>query len=434
MKIIQIAENQKEIWNGFIAGNSPESFLQAWEWGKFNQALGRKIWRLGVVQSSKFKVQSREIPNSKFQIQNKFKIQNSNLIAVALVLKYDLPLGRSYLYCPRGPVIRNWEIGKLGNWETLDFLFKEIGKIARKEKSLFLRFDPPVEENLKSKIWNLEQNKFSFLKNGRGEIFKKTPNEIQPQNTLILDLTKSEEELLKEMKSKTRYNIRLAERKGVRIENHESRITNQKYFKKDFEKFWRLTEETARRDNFKSHNKNYYWRMLESCGKRNTEPECEFAKKFHSPDGTMEPTKKERKFSFPTDLRAKLYLAEYENKIIAANIVLFFGDYCVYLHGASSNKYRNVMAPYLLQWRQILDAKKMGCKKYDFWGVSPTNKDTECPMEHLVSSADWGGITRFKKGFGGEERNYIGAYDLVFDRWEYKLYKFIKRAKIIFNF
>ena len=299
---------------------------------------------------------------------------------MALIIKYELPFGQSYLYCPRGPIISQ----KFIKSKVVDFLFSEIKKIAKEKKTMFLKIDPPVPLLTK-------RTKVIFTN------FKKSSSEIQPKNTLILDLTKSEEELLKEMKPKTRYNIRLAERKGVEIINTKYQIPNTKYFSN----FWELVEETSRRDKFASHNKDYYWKMLESC--------CD----------------REQKFSFP--LTAKLYLAEYKNKTIAANIVLSFGDFCVYLHGASSGEYRNVMAPYLLQWQQILDAKKTGCKAYDFWGIEESQKSVKSKVCKVKS--DWGGITRFKKGFGGEERNYIGAYDLVFNWKKYYLYKIFKKIR-----
>ena len=392
MQTIQFKESQKESWNEFVAENNSESFLQSWEWGEFQKSLGRKIWRIGIVEDESLSGDKSE--NIKYQISNiKF-----NLLAVALIVKQDLPFGRSYFYCPRGPVIKLSNI-KYQESNILDFLFREIKKIGKKERGLFLRIDPPIGCNRREQACL-----FSTIR------IKKSPNEVQPRNTLILDITKSEEELLKEMKQKTRYNIRLAERKGIKILNYESGIMNQECFRKQFDKFWELVKETSQRDKFGSHSKNYYWKMLEiraqdtrSNNQKNINNQAAKNKKY---------------------LQAKLYLAEYDHKIIAANIVLYFGDMAVYLHGASSNKYRNVMAPYFLQWRQIMDAKKAGCKRYDFWGVS---SDTECSQRgHSVS---WGGITKFKKGFGGYEKNYIGAYDLIFDNIGYPIYGFMRKIK-----
>ena len=381
MQIIQFKENQKEVWNKFIAENSSESFLQAWEWGSFQESLGRKIWRMGIVKSQKSKVKSLEI-------------SNSSLLGMILIVKYDLPFGQSYLYCPRGPVAKASSI-KYQASSIFNFLSDEIKKIAKEEKAMFLKIDPPAELD--------REIEAPPLKKGTGGIFKKSSSEIQPRDTLILDLTKSEEELLKEMKPKTRYNIRLAERKGVKVINPKSQIPNPKYFNE----FWRLINETSERDKFASHNKDYYWKMLKSLN-------------FFQ-DGKQDSKQK---------LQAKLYLAEYENKTIAANIVLSFGDFCVYLHGASSSKYRNVMAPYLLQWMQILGAKKTGCKSYDFWGIDSSKFQIPNPKSQINSKFnDWSGITRFKKGFGGQERNYVGAYDLVFNWEKYYMYKFFRRIK-----
>ena len=238
---------------------------------------------------------------------------------------------------------------------------------------------------------------------------------------MILDITKSEEELLKEMKPKTRYNIRLAKRKGVDIGYWILDTKNKEYFRKKFERFWELAEETSKRDKFASHNKNYYRKMLESLNGIHTPSP--------SQEGNIRISNLSQEGNNLYHLQAKLYLAEYKNKTIAANIVLSFGDFCVYLHGASSGEYRNVMAPYLLQWQQILDAKKTGCKAYDFWGVSNLKATCRHVAFRFDKKSDWGGITRFKKGFGGQERNYIGAYDLVFNWEKYYLYKLFKKIK-----
>ena len=193
-----------------------------------------------------------------------------------------------------------------------------------------------------------------------------------------MDLTVGEEELLKNMHQKTRYNIRLAEKKEVKIRVGETQ--------EDFEIFWSLCEDTSSRDNFKSHAKQYYQEIF----------------KILVPSGFT-----------------KLYLAEFEGKALAANLVYNFGDTSTYVHGASANEYRNLMAPHLLQWRQIQDAKADGYKYYDFWGVAPDDS-----KEHR-----WAGITRFKKGFGGQGVNYLGVYDLILKGFWYKIYKLAKKLR-----
>ncbi|MCK4592503.1 peptidoglycan bridge formation glycyltransferase FemA/FemB family protein [Candidatus Parcubacteria bacterium] len=446
MEIINVGEEQKEIWNKFIAENNSESFLQSWEWGEFQSKIGRKVWRIGIANDDLSDENRTKVSSIKYQVSS------DNLVVVALIVKHDLPFGQSYLYCPRGPVI---EKSKIKNQKSkfFDVLFDEIKKITEEEKSLFLKIDPPIKMNQESGIRNHE-----YFTN-----FKKSSSEIQPRDTLILDITKSEEELLKDMKQKTRYNIRLAGKKELRITNYELRTDNKKVFKEKFEKFWDLIKETSRRDKFVSHSKDYYWKMFESLNnnysknvilRRNDEESRSYTHKTVVQNYTVLNSGSFDSLSLAQDdstrignnsnLIARLYLAEYDNKIIAANLVLFFGDMAVYLHGASSNEYRNVMAPYSLQWRQILDAKEAGCKKYDFWGVSATvrqahhdiHRQAHCDNGVILSlSKDkkdtWSGITRFKKGFGGYEKNYIGAYDLIFSNIGYRIYGFLKRIKDI---
>ena len=307
-------DQQKEIWNQFIIQNKG-SFLQSWQWGEFQKLLNRKIWR----------------------------IQADNL--KALVIKYDLPLGKNYLYCPMGLVTE----------DNLNSFLEEIKEIAQQEKSIFFKIEP-----CRSPRSDLYQ---------KGLIFKQSQKQIQPLKTVILDITKSEQELLSQMHQKTRYNIRLAQKKGVAIEisNSESQI------------FLDLLEKTAKRDKFHLHPRKYYEKMLDVLGK----------------EGMV-----------------KLILAKYQNQIIAANLVCFFGQTAIYLYGASDYNFRNLMAPYLLQYQTILQAKELGYKYYDFWGIDEKK---------------WPGVTRFKRGFNGKEVTYHGAFDLVFKSSWYRIYNIARK-------
>jgi lipid II:glycine glycyltransferase (peptidoglycan interpeptide bridge formation enzyme) len=366
MQVVNITN--KEQLNNFVDRQKHSQFLQSWEWGEFQKKVTGDILRLGIQE-------------------------NNQLIAVATIIKKLLPIGKSYFYCPRGPVIKLEVIAATAGQESKKLevnrlLFDKVRDLVKNEGAIFLRFEPLLD--IKGQILNF---KFSPpwprpardeapLKRGRGrdpddnKMHKKVAGQIsktidvQPSRTLILDLAKSEEELLNNMHQKTRYNIRLAEKKGVKIIKGD---INQ------FENFWQLTGETSQRDKFRLHSRNYYHKMLE------------IDKNF-----------------------IKLFLAEYDNKIIAANIVSFFGDTATYLHGASSNKYRNVMAPHLLQWHCIKLAKEQGYKYYDFSGIDE-NK--------------WPGLTRFKKGFGGSVFEYPGTFDLVFDKKWYGIYKLIRRLR-----
>jgi len=268
-----------------------------------------------------------------------------------LFVKNNLPRGKSYLFCPRGPK------------ELTEDFIKTVKKLAKKEKSIFVRIEPlqEIKKTIKQKI-------------------KKT-KDINPANTLVLDLSLSEEQLLSNMKQKARYNLNLAKKKGVVIE----KTTNSENAKI----FYEIAKETSARDKFGVHSKKHYKNLLETFG----------------PKRMM-----------------VLYLARYEGKYIAANLVSFFGNTVSYLHGASANEYRNVMAPYLLQWQAILDAKKEGYQYYDFWGIAPDDNP----------SHKWAGVTRFKKGFGGEQLNYPGTYDLVISKSWYAIYKVMRFLNRIF--
>ena len=153
--------------------------------------------------------------------------------------------------------------------------------------------------------------------------------------------------------------------------------------KKYVEEFLKLTKETAKRNGITSHPEEYYRKMIESL------PESMF----------------------------KIYVAEYDEKIIAANLMLFFDDTATYLHGASGNEYRNLMAPYLLQWQAILDAKNDGYKFYDLGGIK--------------TSGGWQGITKFKLGFSPETKpmEFPGSYDIIIDRNKYLLYRVLQKIK-----
>ena len=339
MRVIQITD--KKQYNNFVGAQKHSQFLQSWEWGEFHKKVSGDVWRLGVLD-------------------------NGKLVAAAAIIKKQLPMGKSYFYCPRGPIV-NYELSITNYQLILESLFNEINNIAKNEGVMFLRFDPPASYKLQTISYKLNKTL-----------------DVQPSKTLILNLSKSEKELLKNMRQKTRYNIRLAEKKGVKI--IDAGLDR-------FEDFWRLMGETSERDNFRTHGINYYKAML-------ADPEGLRARR---PSGSA--------------MAIKLFIAEYRKKPIAANIVSFFGDTATYMHGASSMNYRNVMAPYLLQWRAIKLAKKSGRKYYDFYGVDEKK---------------WPGVTRFKKGFSGRAVNYPGTFDLIFDSSWYNVYKMVRRVRRTF--
>jgi len=333
----------------FIQQNSPDGgFLQSKNWRKFQEAVGKKT----------------------------YKILGDNFCAS--IIEHKLPVLGNYFYIPRGPVmpISN----KVSNTKFQNF-FDRMINLAKKEKVGWVRMDV-ADENM------LKMIRDCFHPRRIGLKIRKAPHNMQPKEIFMVDITKSEEKLLAEMKSKTRYNIRLAKRRGVFVKaNPKSQIPNSLYV----DEFLRLVKTTSKRNKIKSHPDNYYIKMLETIPEKNL----------------------------------KLYMAKYKGVIIAVNLISFYGSTATYLHGASDNKYRNVMAPYLLQWQAIKDAKKMGYKRYDMGGIKIPNSKFQIP------NSSWAGITRFKLGFSPQTKPIIfpGSYDIIISPLKYWMYKIIQPVK-----
>ena len=287
----------------------------------------------------------------------------------ALMIRNTLPVVGGYFFVPRGPIIQDQRSDDAGA------LVLKMIEAGIKERAGWIRVEPQTEQDLET---------IKRAVGGRYTITKSKKNH-EPAQTLMLDLTKSQDQLLLEMKPKTRYNIRLSMKKGVKV--FASRD------KEHVQKFCGLIEETAKRDRITAHPKNYYVTMLASLEQDALE----------------------------------LLAAEYEGTIIAANLVSFYGGVATYLHGGSSDNQRNVMAPFLLQWESIILAQQKGCIRYDFGGVKIMDaKDQESGMKN-----DWEGITRFKRGFcpDQEPMNFPGCYDIILKPMTYQLYRFLQNAK-----
>lgn len=275
---------------------------------------------------------------------------------------YTLPVVGSYLYFPRGPVTDPAHA-------RMDRLAQELFEIAEKTDIHWIRIELPAAKS----VDQLQ----AFI----GKKIVKAPHDMQPQETFVIDIAKDTETLLAEMKPKTRYNIRLAEKKGVRVFT-----TREKQYQ---EKFLDLIEATADRKEITPHPRAYY-------------------ENFFS--------------SFSEDV-CQLFVAEYEGRVVAANMMIVFGTWAYYLHGGTDHAYREAMAPYLLQWRQICAAKELGCEQYDFGGVRIATQKT--------GDSAWAGITRFKQGFSTvtEPLLFAGTYDIVLDSAAYFLYEYLRLLK-----
>ncbi len=329
---MQIIETQdRDAYTRFVTGHGG-GILQSWQWGEFQRKLNRKVWRLLLATNS------------------------GKHLAAATIIKNPLAQGKSYFYCPRGPVLA----ASPNPEKVWQLLLDKIDDLVISERPVFLRCDP-------------ESSDPAIAEQLLGHGFRKLDWEIQPKDTNIVDLTGDEADVLHRMKPKARYNIHLAARRGVIIEHFRDggRMKD----------FWELMRQTSHRDGFAPHPYLYYFNLMETLGRLSA---------------------------------AELVLATYQRRPLAGAIVSYFGDTATYLHGASSDRFRQVMAPYAVQWAAMLGARARGCARYDLGGVSPEVADEK---------HDWAGISRFKRGFGGKDVSYIGAFDRAYDRLWYRIYR-----------
>ena len=333
-----------------------EAFLQSETWRKFQESEGKTTHHFEEIS----KARGRDVV---------FKFW-------ANIIEHMLPVVGKYFYVPRGPVIRGRKEVNLTRVDDTKKALEYLLWLAKDNGAGWIRFDARSEKDL-----NLIKEAVLKMSKERSISIQKAPHDMQPKEIFVVDISKSEEELLSEMKSKTRYNVRLAEKKGVVIGYPLSVIDREKYL----EEFLRLNRETAERDGIVTHPDGHYRKMAEI-----------------SPEDIL-----------------RIYVAEYQGKIIAANLVVFFEDTAIYLHGASSNENRDAMAPFLLQWKQMLDAKEKGCRYYDFGGMKTKNPGS------------WEGITRFKTGFSPKTEPLVfpGSYDIVVNKLRYDMYRGLQKAK-----
>ncbi|MCX6795116.1 MAG: peptidoglycan bridge formation glycyltransferase FemA/FemB family protein [Candidatus Falkowbacteria bacterium] len=259
---------------------------------------------------------------------------------LAIASLKNLKFGYHYGYFPRGPIFLGIEEKREKGFADL---FERLFVFAKTEKVIFLRIEPNFKDY---SVIDKQSKRFGL------RILKSI--DLQPRRTWVLNLKKDLALIEKELSQKTRYNIRLAEKKGVKIVQSGEQC---------FSDFWSLMKTTGERDSFGIHSKKHYLNLIKS-GADNIE----------------------------------LWFAEINGRKIAAGLFCFYDGVATYLHGASDNEFRNLMAPHLLQWRIIEEAKRRGFVVYDFYGIDEKK---------------WPGVTRFKKGFGGEELYYPGTYDLV---------------------
>lgn len=284
---------------------------------------------------------------------------DGKIVGTMSVLLKKVPILNSYMmYAPRGFVCNP------DDKETLKKLTEGVKRIAKKYNAFIFRMDPDISD---------EDYSFKETMKALGYKSKGSRKTIQPQFVYRLDIKgKTEEELLKSFKSKTRYNINLAMRKNVKIKC----VTE-----KDIAVFYEILSCTAKRDHFCLRNIAYYERILNSMGAEH----------------------------------AKLFIAECENEPVAAAMAVFYGNKVWYLYGGSTDKYRNYMPTYLLQWEMIKWARRKKCDIYDFGGVSGYQNENN-PMY---------GVYRFKSGFKGDIIRFTDELYMVFRPWTNAVYNTI---------
>lgn len=338
---IREVTNKKQ-WENFIAKQKYTSPFQSWYWGEFENAIGHDITRLGIFDGKA-------------------------LVGLIPLRKVRAHRGR-YLYLRHGPIL------DFSNVKALNTILEYLKEVGRTEKYSFLRMSPLIKRE--------EEGKFGFLK-----LLRDSPmHDIDAETTWVLNLKKSEEELLKGMRKNTRYYVRKAVKSGVEIVR-----TKELKFLDDF---WKIYQDTVRRQRWTAYDKWYI--------------EGEFK-------------------TFAKEDMAELYLASYKGKFIAASIILYYRNQAIYHHSGSLSAYANIPASYAIQWEAIKTAKKRGLKWYNFWGIAPLIKKNGKLMPQ--EGHPWEGLTFFKLGFGGEKREFVHAKDLPFSKKYYltRIYERLER-------
>ena len=355
-------------WNNLIAGLPGPHLLQTWEWSQVKSRYGWEPMPYVWLKSDKLK------PLDKSDI--------SDVVAAAMVLKRRIPIHGfaarlNVLYIPKGPLL-DW-MDKPLHKRVLD----DLQSFAKRQGAIFLKIDPDVvlgtgisvrtRASQDVEMDDCQDNDgravMSVLKR-RGWIF--SSDQIQFRNTVLIDLSPSEEELLVRMKQKTRYNVRLAGKKGVTV-----RVGNTG----DLPMLYKMYAETSVRDGFVIRDEKYYRTVWQTF--------------MEAKSPTCEPL-----------------VAEVNQEPVAAIFVFYFAGRAYYLYGMSREIHREKMPNYLLQWEAVRRAKAAGYSFYDLWGA---------PDEFNESDSMWG-VFRFKEGLGGQVVQTLGAWDYTPRPFWYKLY------------
>jgi peptidoglycan pentaglycine glycine transferase (the first glycine) len=326
-------------WDAIVADHPAGHLLQTWAWGEFKAHFGWRAIRLAVVEGE-------------------------DALAGAQVLFKPVLPAFSLAYVPKGPFV-DWT-----DKNQVNALLEGLHRLCRLQRSVFLKIEPHASEN--------DALRDTISRHG----FAVSQFTVQPPRTSVVNIMPAEETILASMKQKTRYNIRLAARKGVTVRPGTT---------EDLSTFYDLMQITGQRDHFGIHGLDYFHAVFE----------------LFAPE------------------QAALLLAEVSGEPVAGLMVFTHGSTAYYLFGASSNAHREKMPTYLLQWEAMRWAKAHGCQRYDLWGI-PDADEARLETEFIAQSEDpeglWG-VYRFKRGFGGQVTRAVGAFDFVYNRplyWGYR--------------
>jgi peptidoglycan pentaglycine glycine transferase (the first glycine) len=318
-------------WDNFITTHPDCHILQTGDWGVLKSAFGWSVERIVSGESG------------------------------AQILFRDLPFGYSIAYIPKGPI------------HLTEELSSELDRVCEKHKAIFLKIEPfawepdPSWQSLEDSGWYRSES-------------------IQPRRTVIIPLILSGEEILAGMKQKTRYNIRLAEKKGIEVRQSD-----------EYALFAEMALVTGKRDGFGVHSAAYYQKIKEL---------------------------------FAEEGKAVLLMAYFEDQPVAGIIVFAHGKTAWYMYGASTDAERNRMPTYLLQWEAIKWAQSIGCEGYDLWGITDHDeKELEALFESKQHHDGLWGVYRFKRGFGGNIQRSVGAWDKAYRLILYKAYRLYTSLK-----
>ncbi|MCP4419946.1 MAG: aminoacyltransferase [Chloroflexi bacterium] len=329
-------------WDDFVANHPHGSILQTTNWARLKNRFGWTSHRVWLRREGK-------------------------LVAGAQILYRSAAMGLLKMaYIPHGPLV-DWE-----DEEQVAVLLNQIDQSVYERGAGILKMEPL--------LWQSEAMTAKWVAICQQHNLQPNSDTIQPPNTVLIDLRPSSPDILAAMKQKTRYNIRLAAKKGVTVRQGSLQ---------DIPTFNKLMRQTGDRDQFGVHTPMYY----------------------HAAHEIFSPTN-----------QVALFLAEYEERPLAGVMVFALGKTAAYLYGASSNEERQRMPTYAVQWAAIEWAKAQGCHWYDLWGV-PDAPQAELEANFTQRHDGLWGVYRFKRGFGGQIQRTIGATDQVYNKFVYKLYQ-----------